>query len=187
MNVSRVYRCIKLTSLRDALEDYWCQIFRQLFRSQIDDDWGQEDCRLVLEYNQNVLIDSIFIELQNRLCITINHFTALYLLSVWDLIARLNIPMPTKGSGLKLITSGFSICKVKRMTWITLSKDEFILFLYYTAARLHRIWSSNVRSSCQLGKQYQSFLKGARKFKMGITSSSSRIGSGDSSKVQRSS
>jgi len=95
-------------------------------------------------------------------CITVNHFTTLLLLSVGDLIARLNIPMPTKGSCLNLITSGSSIRKVKRMTSITPSKHEFLLFLYYTSAGPHRITSSNFRSTCHLGKHYWPFLRGAR-------------------------
>jgi len=93
--------------------------------------------------------------------ITVNHFTTLLLLSVWDLIARYNIPMPTKGSCLKLITSGSSKCKVKRMTSITPSKNEFHFSLYYTSPGLHQIRSSNFRRACQPGKYYQPFLGGA--------------------------
>jgi hypothetical protein len=33
----------------------------------IEDDWRYDVCRLVLGYNQNVLIDSVLIKLQNRL------------------------------------------------------------------------------------------------------------------------
>jgi len=75
--------------------------------------------------------------------------------------------MPTKGSCLKLITSGSSICKVKRMTSTTASKDEFLVFLYYTAAGLHQIRSSNIRSACQPGKQNQPFLRSARRLNDG--------------------
>ena len=60
---------------------------------------------------------------------TVNHFTTLLLLRVWDWIARWNIPMPTKGSCLQLITSGSSIRKVKRMTSITPSTNEFLVIL----------------------------------------------------------
>jgi hypothetical protein len=41
--------------------------FGQLFRTQIEEDWGPEGSGLELGYDQNVLLDSIFIKLQNRL------------------------------------------------------------------------------------------------------------------------
>jgi len=75
--------------------------------------------------------------------------------------------MTTKGSCQKLIKSESSICKVKRMTLITPSKDEFLLFLYYTSAGLHQFRSANFRSPCQLGKRYQLFLRGARRLNNG--------------------
>jgi len=75
--------------------------------------------------------------------------------------------MPTKRSCLKLITSGFSTRKVQRMTSITSSEDEFLLFVYYTSAGLHRIWSSNFKSACELGKQYRPFLRGAQRLNNG--------------------
>jgi len=67
--------------------------------------------------------------------------------------------MPTKGSCLKLLTSGSSKCKVKRMTLITPSKIEFLVFPYYTSAGLRRIRSSNFRNSCQPGKAILTFSK----------------------------
>jgi hypothetical protein len=60
-------RSIKLTSLRDASEDFRIPNFGQLFRAQIEEDWGPKVSGLVLGYNQNVLLDSIFIILQNGL------------------------------------------------------------------------------------------------------------------------
>jgi len=95
-------------------------------------------------------------------CITVNHFTTWLLLSVSNLISRENVPMPTKGSCLKLITSWSSIRRVKRMTSITTSKDEFHLFLYYTSVGLHQIRSSNFSSGCQPTTQYWTFRRGAR-------------------------
>jgi hypothetical protein len=71
--------------------------------------------------------------------------------------------MPTKGSCQKLITSGFSIRKVKRMTFVTPCMDEFPLFRYYTCAGLHQIRYSNYSSACQPGKHYRPFLRGARR------------------------
>jgi len=62
-----VCRSIKLTSLRDASEDFGIPNVGQLFRAQIDEDWGHEVSGLMPGYDQNVLIDSIFINLQNGL------------------------------------------------------------------------------------------------------------------------
>jgi hypothetical protein len=66
-HVRGVCRSIKLTSLRDASEDFGIPNFGQLFRAQIEEDWGPEVSGLVLGYDQNVLLDSIFIKLQNGL------------------------------------------------------------------------------------------------------------------------
>jgi hypothetical protein len=60
-----VCRSIKLTSLRDPSEDFGIPNFAQLFRAQIEADWGHEVSGLVLGYDQNVLVDSVFIKLQN--------------------------------------------------------------------------------------------------------------------------
>jgi len=62
-----VCRSIKLTSLRDASEDFGIPNFGQLFRTQIDEDWGHEVSGLVFRYDQNVLLHSIFITLWNGL------------------------------------------------------------------------------------------------------------------------
>jgi len=66
-HVRGVRRSIKLTSLRDASEDFGIPNFGQLFHSQIEEDWGHEVSGQVLGYDQNALLDSIFIELQNGL------------------------------------------------------------------------------------------------------------------------
>jgi len=62
-----VCRCIKLTSLGDASVDIGIPNFGQLFRTQLEYGWGHEVSGLVLRYDQNVLIDSVFIKLQNGL------------------------------------------------------------------------------------------------------------------------
>ena len=93
-------------------------------------------------------------------CTTINHFTAWHLLSIWDLIARYNIRMPTNGSCMNLITSRSTI---RTVTSITPFKAEFLPFLEYTPAGLHRIRSSNPRISCPPEKQYRPSLSGARR------------------------
>jgi len=66
-HVRGVGRSIMLILLRDASEDFGIPNFGQLFRMQIEEDWGHEVSGLMLRYDQNVLIDSIFIELQNGL------------------------------------------------------------------------------------------------------------------------
>jgi len=93
-------------------------------------------------------------------CTTVNHFPAPHLLSVWDLIARYNIPMPTKGSCLNLITSGSNI---RKLTSIKPSNAVSLLFLYYTWAGLNRITSSDSRSACHQEKWYRPFLRGVRR------------------------
>jgi len=62
-----VCRSIKLTSLRDASEDFEIPNFGQLFCAQLYEDWVHEVSGLVLRYDQIVLIDSIFNKLQNGL------------------------------------------------------------------------------------------------------------------------
>jgi len=66
-HVRGVCRSINLTSLRDASEDFGIPDFGQLIRAQIEDHWGHEVSGLVLGYDQNVLLVSIFIKLQNGL------------------------------------------------------------------------------------------------------------------------
>jgi len=67
MRETHIHRSIKLTSLRDASVGFGITNFGQLFCTQIEDDWRHEVAGLVLGYDQNVLIDSIFIKLQNGL------------------------------------------------------------------------------------------------------------------------
>jgi len=62
-----VCRSIKLASLRDAPEDFGIPNFGQQFCAQIEEDWGHEGSGLMLGYDQNVLLDSIFVKLQNGL------------------------------------------------------------------------------------------------------------------------
>ena len=58
---------IKLTSPRDATEDFRIPNFGQLFRAQTEEDWGHEICGVVIGYAHNALDDNIFGELENRL------------------------------------------------------------------------------------------------------------------------
>jgi hypothetical protein len=66
-HVCGVCRSIKLTSLRDASVDFGIPNIGQLFHTQIEEDWGNEVSGLVLGCDQNVLIDSVIIKLQNVL------------------------------------------------------------------------------------------------------------------------
>jgi len=66
-HVRGVCGSIKLTSLRVASEGFGILNCGQLFCAQIEDDWGWEVRGLMLRYDQNVLIDSVFITLQNGL------------------------------------------------------------------------------------------------------------------------
>jgi len=66
-HVRGVCGSIKLTPLRHASVDFGIPNFGQLFRTQIEDNWGHEVSGLVLRYDQNVLIDSVFIKHLNGL------------------------------------------------------------------------------------------------------------------------
>jgi len=66
-HVRGVCRSLKLTSLRDASEDIRIPNFRQRFRARIEEDRGHEVSRLVVGYDQNVLLCSTFSKLQNPL------------------------------------------------------------------------------------------------------------------------
>jgi hypothetical protein len=66
-HVCGVCRSIKLTLLRDASEDFGIPNIGQLFRTRIEEDWGHEVSGIVLGYDQNLLLDSILIKLQNGL------------------------------------------------------------------------------------------------------------------------
>jgi len=67
MHVRGVCRSIKLTSLRDPSEDFGIPNFGQLYHVQIEEDWGHKVRGFVLGYDQNVLLNGIFIHLQNGL------------------------------------------------------------------------------------------------------------------------
>jgi hypothetical protein len=77
------------------------------------------------------------------------------------------MPIPPMGSCLKLRTSASNVYKGKRMTSITSSMNEFLLFLYYTPTRLHQIRSSNFENAGQPGKHHRHFQRGARTLKNG--------------------
>jgi hypothetical protein len=66
-HVRGMCRSIKLASLRDTSEDFGFPNFGQLFRAQIEEDWGPKVSGLVLGSDQNVLLDNVFIKLQNGL------------------------------------------------------------------------------------------------------------------------
>ena len=67
MNVHGVCRCIIWTSLREVLEDCGIPNFGQRLHFPIEEDCTPKVSGLMLGYDQNVLIDSIFIKLQHGL------------------------------------------------------------------------------------------------------------------------
>ena len=66
-HVRGVCRSMKLTTPRDASENFAIPNFGQLFCAEIEEDWGHKVSGLVLRYDQNVLLDWSFIKLQNGL------------------------------------------------------------------------------------------------------------------------
>jgi len=66
-HVHRVCSCIILTSLRDVSQDFGIPNSQHLCCRKIHEDWGHKGSGLVLEYDQNILTDSIFVKLQNGL------------------------------------------------------------------------------------------------------------------------
>jgi len=66
-HVHEVCRSIKLTALQQASVDLGIPNIRQLFSIQNEEDWGHDVSGLVHGYDQNVLIDSILIIVQNGL------------------------------------------------------------------------------------------------------------------------
>jgi len=66
-HVRDVCRSIKWSSLRDASVYFGIPNLGQLFVTQIEDNWRHEGTGLVPRYDQNLLIDSIFIKLHNGL------------------------------------------------------------------------------------------------------------------------
>jgi len=65
--VHGVCRSIKVTSLGNASEDFIIPNYECLFCQQIEEDGGLKVSGLVPGYDHNVLLDSIFIQLQNGL------------------------------------------------------------------------------------------------------------------------
>lgn len=94
---------------------------------------------------------------------TVTHFAVLLLLSIWNFIARHNMPMLTKWSCLNVKRAGFNTPKVNTKTVITPSNIKFLLFQNYTLAGLHQIWFFNTRYSCQLEKQNYPLQRGAKR------------------------
>jgi len=90
---------------------------------------------------------------------TINHFTTLHLLNIWDFTGWWNILIPTKGSCQHLITSVPNLWKV---TLMTPSETVFPVLLYYTLAGLYQIRSFKFMSFCQLEERYGPSLSCAR-------------------------
>jgi hypothetical protein len=65
--VCGVWRNIKFTSLWDESVNFAIPKFGQLLHTQIEDDWGHDGSWPVLGYDQNILLDCVFIKRQNGL------------------------------------------------------------------------------------------------------------------------
>jgi hypothetical protein len=159
-----VFRSIKLTSLRDASEDFEIPNFGQLFRAQIEEDWGHEVSGLALRYDQNVLLDSIFIKLQNGLGYKCQPF---------------HNPTSVEGLGLdwkvEYTDANQGIMPETHNIWVQYTQSEendldntfqgrvpSFPELYFSWTPPPRIRSSNFRSACPPGMHYRPCLRGAR-------------------------
>jgi hypothetical protein len=67
MHIGGVGRIINSFTLRDVSDNIGIPTFGRLFRTQAEENCRLKFCTLVVGYNQNVLIDSIFIAAQNGL------------------------------------------------------------------------------------------------------------------------
>ena len=87
-HVRRLCRCMNLTSLRDTSKEYQILNFGQLFRSQIKKIWGHQVYELVLGYHRIYSFTLCWSNFTMGCHTMVNHFTALHLLSVRDMITR---------------------------------------------------------------------------------------------------
>jgi len=183
-----VRRSIKLTSLRDASEDFGIPNFGQLFRTQIEEDWRPEVYRLMLGYDQNVRIDSIFIKLQNGLLYYRQPFYNPTSVECLGLDCKVEYTNANQG-----------IMPEAHNSWVQYTQSEendldntfqgpipSFPVLYFSWTPPNHILQFQV--CLPAGKAISTFSQRCKKNPtMCITSSSSRIRGGDSNKVQRSS
>jgi len=159
-HVCGVCRSIKLTSLKDASEDFGIPNFGQLFRTQIAEDWGHEVSGQMLGYDQNELLDSIFIKLQNGLSYYSQPFHCPTSVERLELHCKVESPNANQG-----IIPKFHNIRVRATesgldnTFQGQITSFPVLFFSWT----RRTRSSNSRSDCPPEKRYQPYPQGARR------------------------
>jgi len=137
MPVGRACRSIKVTTLRLALADIGIHHFDS---HPIDNLKSTGDTMLLDKCTGKIRMYSQiwhWLIIIQCYCTVVNIFTALHLLSIWDLIARQNIPMPTKGQCPDLIKSHSNISKVNKTTFILPSNVDFVYSLRYSVMWEH--------------------------------------------------
>jgi len=157
MHVRAVCRSMQSTLLRDGELHFTIPNLEYQLFTQNDEEWRHDVRGLALGCDQNALIGSISINLQNALLYYHQIFHSLLLQSNWNWIAMYYKVMPTKGLCLNLKTAGSCVLKVRRMTVMTPSKAYVIHFLYHTVSGLYKIGFSILRSTCQKEKLHCTF------------------------------
>jgi len=159
-HVRGVCRSFKLTSLKNASIDCGIPNVGQLFRTQIEDDWGHAVSGLVLGYDQNVLIESVCIKLQNGLLYYRQPFHCPT--SVERLGLDCKVEYTDANHGIMpesyIIRAQYTGSDLENTF-----QGRVPSFLYYTSARLHRIRSSNFRSAWPPDNRYPPSQRGARR------------------------
>jgi len=158
-HVHSVCRGIKLISPSDASEDFRISNFGKLFCIQIDEDWRHDVCGLVLRYDQNVLIYSLFMKLQNGLL----YYSQPFHCPISVECLRLDCKVEYTNANQVIMPEYHNI-------WVQYTESDLDntfhghdqSFQYYTSAGLLRIRSSNLRSPCPLEIPYWSSLSGAK-------------------------
>jgi hypothetical protein len=167
MCVCGVCRSIKLTSLRAVSEDFGIPNFGQLLGKQIEEDWGHDVGGVVIRYNQNVLLDSICIKLQNRLLYDHQPFhnsTSVEHLGLGYMVEYTNT---NPGIMAEAYNIWVQYMQSEENDLNNTLQEEFLHFLYCTSLGLHRIRSSIFRNVSQLGSHYQPFVSCARRLNNG--------------------
>jgi hypothetical protein len=127
-------------------------------------DWGQEVCGLLLGYDQNVLMNSLFNRLLNGLWYYSQPFRCPTTVEHLGLDCKVEYMDANQGIMPETHTIWvYYRSNIGKVASITPSKAEFHLFLYYISAGLLRMRSSNFRSVCPPEHSYAPSLRGARR------------------------
>jgi len=153
-HVGGVCKRIELTSLRDAFKDFGIPNVGQLFHAHIEEDWGHEVCGLVLGYDPTVLIDSIFMKLQNGLLYNHQPFhcpTSVECLEHDSKVEYTNTNRPESDDIRVQHMEG------EENDLDNTTKAEFPLFRTDSVARVNQITSCKFPSTCEPQKWYRPF------------------------------